>query len=44
MRTVDADSLIRQIKIRVKWHKDCTIEEIIDMIKDAPTVTPEEER
>lgn len=43
MRTVDADSLIRQIKIRVKWHKDYTIEEVIEDIKSAPTVEEEKD-
>lgn len=38
MRKIDADSLLRQIKIRQKWHKDIDIDEIIIMIKEAPTV------
>jgi len=38
MRKIDADSLLRQIKIRQKWHKNVDIDEIIIMIKEAPTV------
>ena len=38
MRPIDGDSLVRLIKIRLKWHKDLTIEEVIDMIKEAPTI------
>lgn len=44
MRLIDADSLIRPIRIREKWHKDLTPEEVIRMIKDAPTVEPEEDK
>jgi hypothetical protein len=42
MRNIDADSLIRAIKVRLKWHKDLEVEEVIRMIKDAPTVIPAE--
>lgn len=38
MRAIDGDSLVRLIKIRMKWHEDLTIEEVIDMIKAAPTI------
>lgn len=38
MRPIDADSLIRMIQIRYAWHKDYTIEEVIEDIKAAPTV------
>lgn len=38
MRPIDADSLLRLIKIRKKWHKELDIDEIIDMIRDAPTI------
>lgn len=38
MRPIDADSLLRLIKIRLKWHKDLDIEDIIEMIREAPTV------
>lgn len=38
MRAIDADSLLRQIKIRRKWHKEIYLDEIIEMIKQAPTV------
>lgn len=38
MRQIDADSLLRLIKIRQKWHKNLDVDEIIDMIRDAPTI------
>lgn len=41
MRNIDADSLIRAIKIRLKWHKDLEVEEVIQMIKGAPTINTE---
>ena len=43
MRDIDADSLIRAIKVRLKWHKDLDVEEVIQMIEDAPTVNTKEE-
>ena len=38
MRLIDADSLLRLVEIRKKWHKDLDVDEVEDMIKDAPTV------
>ena len=38
MRAIDADSLLRQIKIRRKWHKEISLDEVIEMIKQAPTL------
>lgn len=39
MRPVDADSILRLIRIRLKWHKELDVDEVIDIIKDAPTLT-----
>ena len=38
MILIDADSLLRLVEIRKKWHKDLDVDEVEDMIKDAPTV------
>lgn len=38
MRLIDADSLLRLVEIRKKWHRDLDVDEVEDMIKDAPTV------
>lgn len=38
MRPIDADSLVRLIQTRLKWHGTYTIEEVIRDIKDAPTL------
>ena len=42
MRPIDADSLVRLIEIRMRWHKSYTKEEILNDIKQAPTLTLEE--
>ena len=39
MRSVDADSILRIIRIRLKWHKELDIDEVIEIIRDAPTLT-----
>lgn len=36
MKLIDKKSLLRQITVRQKWHKDLTVEEVIDIIRDAP--------
>ena len=38
MRAIDADSLVRLIRIRSKWHDGLTVEEVVEMIKEAPTL------
>lgn len=42
MRPIDADSLVRLIEIRMRWHKSYTKEEILNDIKQAPTLSLEE--
>jgi hypothetical protein len=39
MRPIDADSLLRLIRIRQTWHKELDVDEVIEMIKQAPPVT-----
>lgn len=39
MRPVDADSILRIIRIRLKWHKELDIDEVIEIIREAPTLT-----
>lgn len=39
MRAIDADSLIRLIKVRDSWHTGYTIEEVITDIEQSPTLT-----
>lgn len=41
MRPIDADSLIGLIGIRQSWHTGYTIDEVIQDIKDSPTLTLE---
>ena len=38
MRPIDAHSLERLIRNRLKWHKSYDIEEVLQDIKDAPTI------
>lgn len=38
MKLIDKKSLLRQITVRQKWHKDLTVEEVIDIIRDAPEI------
>ena len=38
MRAIDADSLIGLIKIRKAWHTGYTIDEVIEDIKNSPTL------
>lgn len=38
MKLIDADSLIRLIQIRYAWHKDYSIQEVIEDIESAPTI------
>lgn len=42
MRAIDADSLIRLIKIRNAWHTGYSIEEVVADIEQAPTLTDAE--
>lgn len=42
MRAIDADSLIGLIKIRQAWHTGYSVEEVIEDIKDSPTIFDEE--
>ena len=41
MKLIDGHSLERWVKTRLKWHKDLTVEEVIEMIHDAPEIKPE---
>jgi len=38
VRPIDATSLERLIRIRLKWHKSYSIEEVLQDIKNAPTI------
>lgn len=38
MKLIDGHSLERWVKTRLKWHKDLTVEEVIEMIHDAPEI------
>ena len=38
LKLSDGVSLERWVKVRLKWHKDLTVEEVIDMIHDAPEI------
>lgn len=38
MRLIDGDSLVGLIKIRLSWHTDYSIDEVIQDIKDAPEI------
>ena len=38
MKIIDGDSLARMIEIRYAWHKDYTIEEVLEDIKQAPEI------
>lgn len=39
---IEKSSLLRAISVRRKWHKDITVEDIIDMIEQAPEIEVEE--
>lgn len=38
MKLIDKPSLIRLIRIRQKWHKDLSVDEVIEMIRQSPEV------
>lgn len=42
MRAIDADSLIGLIGIRQAWHTGYSVEEVVEDIKQAPTIIPED--
>ena len=42
VRLIDATSLERLIRNRLKWHKSYSVEEILRDIRDAPTINPKD--
>lgn len=38
MTLIDRDSLLRLIEIRRKWHEELDVDEILELIREAPEI------